>query len=147
MVLVGREMWKPPQVLRIKRHVNNIALPFSCCHAINSPEPVISYFCSLWRHDSFNLQKSHLHVYHVHANFKRLLEKLHVSCKGIGKLNENAWALTALPHHALLVSILASWRHPVTPHGIMCHNKMDLCNLRQPHLQKSLKSRFSKWRP
>ena len=40
-----------------------------------------------------------------------------------------------------------SWRHTVMSHTVMCHQKMDLCNLYKWHHQKIRKSRFSKWRP
>ncbi len=73
---------------------------------------------------------------------------------------ENTWALTALPRRALLVSVLAqrrqmapwchivkSWCHVVTSHGVIGHDKMDLCNLHKSHNQKVRKSCFWKWLP
>ncbi len=78
--------------------------------------------------------------------------------------NENTWALTHPPatcplcqyscpnvikwcQDIMLWRHVTPWRHAVTSHNVLCHNKKALSNLHRTHHKNVLKSRFLKWRP
>ena len=96
--------------------------------------------------------------------YNHILQCILMDSVFIHKTNENAWALTRPPatcplyryiclnvikwcQDVILWHHVTSWRHVVTSHDVLCHNKKALSNLHRSHHKNIRKSRFSKWRP